>query len=425
MDLGRWLRSLGLERYEVAFRENAIDADVLRDLTDQDLEKIGVLLGDRRRLLRAIAELDETPSSATSPAPASSPGKSTSVSAAATSPTPAEVEASGERPNVVTLRANQTPLLKADVSNEGLALENAIRQVVTETGKSRTESRAEPRARPPSATPPAGPARPNRANAPPTNLPGEGWHDALLSARQRLLKGRSAAKEQAATSLRQEVVDEGHDLDATTVKAPQAAPPHDTYEPEAGAATEKVRQAARLPSDTYEPDPGTATAKAPQAVRPPRDTYDEAGAVTAKAPPARPPRDTYEPEAGAVTAKALRPARPPRDTYEPEAGAVTAKALRPARPQRDSHQPAVPAATAKGPQPARVPRDSYEPKAPTATTKAPQPARLPRDSYEPEPRAAPAKTPRAARSAARFIPAGGGRRDNQAAASCPCPARFI
>jgi hypothetical protein len=37
MNIGGWLRSLGIERYEGAFRENAIDADVLRDLTDQDL----------------------------------------------------------------------------------------------------------------------------------------------------------------------------------------------------------------------------------------------------------------------------------------------------------------------------------------------------------------------------------------------------
>jgi SAM domain (Sterile alpha motif) len=44
MDIGGWLRSLALERYEAAFRENAIDADVLRELTDQDLEKLGVLL---------------------------------------------------------------------------------------------------------------------------------------------------------------------------------------------------------------------------------------------------------------------------------------------------------------------------------------------------------------------------------------------
>jgi hypothetical protein len=56
MDLGAWLRSLGLEQYEAAFRENAIDPSILPDLTDQDLEKLGILLGHRRKLLRAIAE---------------------------------------------------------------------------------------------------------------------------------------------------------------------------------------------------------------------------------------------------------------------------------------------------------------------------------------------------------------------------------
>jgi hypothetical protein len=67
MDLGAWLRSLGLERYEAAFRENAIAPDVLPELTDQDLEKIGVLLGDRRRLLRAITQLDVTTLSTNAP----------------------------------------------------------------------------------------------------------------------------------------------------------------------------------------------------------------------------------------------------------------------------------------------------------------------------------------------------------------------
>ena len=43
MDIGGWLRSLGLEQYEAAFRDNAIDDGVLPDLTDQDLEKLGVL----------------------------------------------------------------------------------------------------------------------------------------------------------------------------------------------------------------------------------------------------------------------------------------------------------------------------------------------------------------------------------------------
>jgi SAM domain (Sterile alpha motif) len=58
MNLGVWLRSLGLEQYEDVFRENAIDEAVLSDLTDQDLEKLGVLLGHRRKLLRAIASFE-------------------------------------------------------------------------------------------------------------------------------------------------------------------------------------------------------------------------------------------------------------------------------------------------------------------------------------------------------------------------------
>ena len=58
MDVVVWLRGLGLEQYEAAFRENAIDFSVLPDVTDQDLEKLGVLLGHRRKLLRAIANLE-------------------------------------------------------------------------------------------------------------------------------------------------------------------------------------------------------------------------------------------------------------------------------------------------------------------------------------------------------------------------------
>ena len=57
MDIGDWLRRLGLGRYETSFRENAVDAAVLLDLTDPDLEKLGVLLGHRKQLLKAIAGL--------------------------------------------------------------------------------------------------------------------------------------------------------------------------------------------------------------------------------------------------------------------------------------------------------------------------------------------------------------------------------
>src|SRR5215475_6430816 len=58
MDLGGWLRSLGLEQYEAAFRENAIDDTVLLNLTAEDLKDLGVgLVGHRRKLLDAIAKL--------------------------------------------------------------------------------------------------------------------------------------------------------------------------------------------------------------------------------------------------------------------------------------------------------------------------------------------------------------------------------
>ena len=99
MDIGGWLRSLFLERYEAAFRENAIDANVLRDLTDHDLEKLGVLLGDRRRLLRAIAALDGASAAASSPVPV----PSALISAAAASPTSSTVEVSGERRHVTAM----------------------------------------------------------------------------------------------------------------------------------------------------------------------------------------------------------------------------------------------------------------------------------------------------------------------------------
>ena len=57
MDVGGWLRSLGLGQYEALFRASEIDADILPELTDVDLEKLGVPLGHRKRLLRAISGL--------------------------------------------------------------------------------------------------------------------------------------------------------------------------------------------------------------------------------------------------------------------------------------------------------------------------------------------------------------------------------
>jgi class 3 adenylate cyclase len=53
-----WLEKLGMSEYAERFAENRIDFSVLRDLTDQDLKDLGVVLGDRRKMLRAIGELE-------------------------------------------------------------------------------------------------------------------------------------------------------------------------------------------------------------------------------------------------------------------------------------------------------------------------------------------------------------------------------
>ncbi|MGF6808404.1 class 3 adenylate cyclase/tetratricopeptide (TPR) repeat protein [Paraburkholderia sp. Clong3] len=58
--IAEWLASLGLSEYVQLFAENGIDRSVLRDLTDQDLKDLGVLLGHRRKMLRAIAQLDDS-----------------------------------------------------------------------------------------------------------------------------------------------------------------------------------------------------------------------------------------------------------------------------------------------------------------------------------------------------------------------------
>jgi class 3 adenylate cyclase len=78
VDIAAWLRGLGLEQYEPAFRVNEIDERVLPSLTSEDLREIGVVpIGHRRRLLDAIAALGievpvviETTVSSDSPTPA-------------------------------------------------------------------------------------------------------------------------------------------------------------------------------------------------------------------------------------------------------------------------------------------------------------------------------------------------------------------
>jgi class 3 adenylate cyclase/tetratricopeptide (TPR) repeat protein len=73
VDIAAWLGGLGLEQLEPAFRDNAIGFEVLADLTDEHLKELGIPLGHRLKLLKAIARLrdgaaiDQLPPSATVP----------------------------------------------------------------------------------------------------------------------------------------------------------------------------------------------------------------------------------------------------------------------------------------------------------------------------------------------------------------------
>jgi class 3 adenylate cyclase len=80
MDVGDWLRGLGLGQYEAAFRESEIDAVVLPELTESDLSQLGVPLGHRKRLLKAIAALS-TAEQARAAAVGSVPGATTETAA--------------------------------------------------------------------------------------------------------------------------------------------------------------------------------------------------------------------------------------------------------------------------------------------------------------------------------------------------------
>ena len=94
MDIVVWLRSLGLGKYEAAFRENEIDETVLPNLTAEDLKDLGVsIIGHRRKILDAIAGLRNDAS-----------GKAPSVDAATTSDTPsAHPEDRAERRQVTVM----------------------------------------------------------------------------------------------------------------------------------------------------------------------------------------------------------------------------------------------------------------------------------------------------------------------------------
>jgi class 3 adenylate cyclase len=62
-----WLKKLGMSEYMDRFAENDIDASVLPELTDQDLKDLGISLGHRRKILRAIRDLGSASIAVTAP----------------------------------------------------------------------------------------------------------------------------------------------------------------------------------------------------------------------------------------------------------------------------------------------------------------------------------------------------------------------
>jgi hypothetical protein len=87
-DIGEWLDGIGMSEYRQLFSDNRIDFDVLPDIGEDDLKDIGIPLGHRKRLMRAIRDLGPDgpgPARGTGrrhrPRPSRPPGQSTSPSA--------------------------------------------------------------------------------------------------------------------------------------------------------------------------------------------------------------------------------------------------------------------------------------------------------------------------------------------------------
>jgi hypothetical protein len=115
--IAEWLAKIGLERYTPAFIDNDIDVEVLHYLTDGDLEKTGVTLGHRRKLLAAIAEL-----SGGAATPAQPPSKLN------------KQEAAGRRELTPTAVARPPPFASAEVSGERRYLTVMFCDLVDSTG---------------------------------------------------------------------------------------------------------------------------------------------------------------------------------------------------------------------------------------------------------------------------------------------------
>jgi class 3 adenylate cyclase len=122
-----WLESLGMSEYAQRFAENRIDLSVLPDLTDQDLKELGVLLGDRRKIQRAIAKL-----AATSETAAPTPKPSSTLTGAPVQPL-AIAQRSRERHLVTVMLCDLVDFYAEEWRDLGAFLD-AASAAVTEMG---------------------------------------------------------------------------------------------------------------------------------------------------------------------------------------------------------------------------------------------------------------------------------------------------
>ena len=142
MNIAAWLRGLGLEQYEPAFRDNYVNADVLPDLKAEDLIGLGVTaIGHRRKLLSAIAELRAEAPAAAASAVTAAPGylpvpTRASPSVLAPAPTPAPAEAERRQLTVMFCDLVGSTALSARLDPEDLrdvigAYHRAVTEIVT------------------------------------------------------------------------------------------------------------------------------------------------------------------------------------------------------------------------------------------------------------------------------------------------------
>jgi len=253
-EIAEWLEELGMSEYTQRFAENRIDFAVLPDLTDQDLKDIGVILGDRRKILRAIARIDTEPETTGSQYEAPGAVQGLSVEEGANQRREVTLndivgETGGGHPTtnyhrliaravnglgrsaearqliyerarkalIAHLRFNRPGLPKSIIVKERLALDEAIRNIEAEAAR---RSRSEIPTEPTKAIRAPRVSDDDSASQPPQR----DWPAVRTGQREQLLGGRAAMEEEAVGEFREELRGV-HDVGALTPISPMQTAP--------------------------------------------------------------------------------------------------------------------------------------------------------------------------------------------------------